>query len=354
MVILLISMVAGLGFLMLYSAGGGSYQPWAEKQMIRYAFGMVILLTIAVTNIRFWMQYAYYIYGFSLIMLIAVEVAGSIGMGAQRWIDLYIIRLQPSELVKITLIIALARYFHIMGTQQTIRATDLVVPALLVLAPTVLVLKQPDLGTAILLMLIGLAIIFWAGLSYWIILGLAVLVSSSLPVLWTMLHQYQRERILTFLNPERDPFGAGYHILQSKIAFGSGGLMGRGFLEGSQSHLDFLPEKQTDFIFSMFCEEFGFTGGLILIGLYAIIIAYTYSVGLSARNTFCRLVSLGFGWMLFVYMFVNMAMVMGLLPVVGIPLPLVSYGGTSMMTLMMGFGLLFCADLSKDQRIGKA
>jgi len=273
-------------------------------------------------------------------------------MGAQRWLNLYVIKLQPSELMRISLVLALACYFHRVSLEETRQFTFLIPPLILILLPVLLVLKQPDLGTALLLMMIGISMLFAVGVKLRYFIAGCVGFIACIPVAWHfLLHDYQKRRILTFLNPENDPLGSGYHIMQSKIALGSGGIFGKGFMKGTQSHLNFLPEKQTDFIFTMFCEEFGMVGAVGLLLLYAILVALGLIISLRVQNKFGRLVSFGVTMTMLTYVFINMAMVMGLVPVVGVPLPMVSYGGTAMITLMMGFGLLLNADLYRDWRL---
>lgn len=351
--VFLLLVLAAIGFAMLYSAASGEWDPWASRQAIRFGIGLVLMIAVAITDIQIWMRYAYTLYFLVLALLIAVEAMGVIGMGAQRWISLGFIQLQPSEIMKITLVLALARYFHGATLEEIARPTRLIIPLLLLGAPVVLVLRQPDLGTAIMLSMTAGVIFFLAGVRAWkfgVIIGAAL---AALPLAWSFLHGYQKKRILTFLDPESDPLGAGYHILQSKIALGSGGMFGKGFLNGTQSHLNFLPEKQTDFIFTMLAEEFGMAGGLILIGIYILVIIYGFAVALRVRNQFGRLISLGIIGTFFFYVFINIAMVMGLVPVVGVPLPLVSYGGTAMLSLMIGFGFILCAYVHRDVRIGR-
>ena len=351
--LLLVCATASIGVVMLYSAAHGSFHPWASRQIIRFAAGMVLLLVVAVTDIRLWLKYAYVFYIAALALLVAVEFGGSVGMGAQRWIDLGVINLQPSELMKIALVLALARYFHGGSIDDVGRPLFLLVPLLMVAAPTALVLRQPDLGTAVMLLLASGILFFLAGVRWWkfILLGVALL--GSMPVIWSGLHEYQKQRVLTFLNPESDSLGGGYHIIQSKIAFGSGGLTGKGFLEGTQSHLNFLPERQTDFIFTMLAEELGLVGGLTLLGLYVLLLAYGFAISLRCRSQFGRLVGMGVATTFFLYVFINIAMVMGLIPVVGVPLPLMSYGGTAMLTLLFGFGLLMGVYVHRDVTIGR-
>ncbi len=351
--ILLICALASIGFAMLYSAGGGSYSPWAERQMVRFGMGMVLMLAIALTDIRFWLRYAYLFYAIVLALLVAVEFAGTVGMGAQRWIGLKFFHLQPSELMKIALVLSLARFFHRLSLDEVARPTHLLFPVLLVAMPVALVMRQPDLGTAMLLLIGSTALFFLAGVRIWKFVLVGLVGMASIPVVWSMLHAYQKKRIMTFLSPENDPLGAGYHILQSKIALGSGGVFGNGFLQGTQSHLRFLPEMQTDFIFTMYAEEFGLVGGLLLIALYAAIIIYGFAIAMRSRSHFGRLVAMGVTTTFFLYAFMNIAMVMGLIPVVGVPLPLISYGGTAMMTVLIGFGLLMNVYVHRDMRISR-
>jgi rod shape determining protein RodA len=310
------------------------------------------MLAVALTDVRVWLRLAYGIYLLTLVLLIAVEYGGAIGMGAQRWIDLGFINLQPSELMKIALILVLARYFHGLNVEETGKTRYLIPPLVLVLIPTALVLRQPDLGTALMLLISSGVVFFLAGVKMWKFGVVLVAGIVSTPVAWQFLKGYQKERVLTFLNPERDSLGSGYHIIQSKIAFGSGGISGKGFMQGSQSHLNFLPEKQTDFIFTMLAEEFGLAGGMALLGLYTLLVVYGYAIAMRARSQFGRLVALGVTSTFFLYVFINMAMVMGLIPVVGVPLPLISYGGTAMMTLMLGFGFLLGVYVHRDTVIG--
>ena len=349
--VLLITATAAVGVAMLYSAANGSWNPWATRQIARYGVGLAILITIALVDIRFWWRYAYLIYGILLVMLVAVEVVGSVGMGAQRWINLGVIRLQPSELMKVGIVLALARYFHGVSAEDVRRIPYLIVPILMIGAPSALVLKQPDLGTALFLIMTGGAVFFVAGVRLWKFGLVFAAAGAAVPIAWSMLRPYQQKRIFTFLDPETDPLGAGYHILQSKIALGSGGLFGKGFMQGSQSHLNFLPEKQTDFIFTMLAEEFGMVGGLVLLGLYMLIMVYGFAISLRSRTHFGRLLAMGITSILFLYVFINIAMVMGLIPVVGVPLPLISYGGTAMLTLMIGMGFLICTYIHRDVTI---
>ncbi len=351
--VLLICVVAGVGFAMLYSAGNGNLEPWALRQMVRFGIGLTILVMVALVDIRVYLRHAYAVYAVALLLLVYVDVAGEIGMGAQRWIDLKVFQLQPSEVMKIALVLALARYFHRLSTDSISNPLALIVPILMVLMPVGLVLMQPDLGTALMLMLVGAAMFWVAGVRLWkfVVVGLAGV--GTLPLAWNFLHDYQKNRVLTFLDPERDPLGTGYHITQSKIAFGSGGLFGKGYLEGSQAHLNFLPERQTDFIFTMLSEEFGMIGAVLLLGLYTLLFIYGFAIAFNSRNHFGRLLAIGLTVNLFAYVFINMAMVMGLVPVVGIPLPLISYGGTAMLAVLVGFGLMICVYVHRDLKIGQ-
>ncbi len=351
--VILLCVIAAVGFAMLYSAANGSMSPWASRQLIRFGLGIVIMFTVALIDVRFWFRYAYLIYLGSLALLCAVEFMGTIGMGAQRWIDLGFIRLQPSEVMKVSLILALARYFHGVSTEDIGRPTVLLLPLALVLAPAALVLKQPDLGTSGMLLLAASAVFLCAGVRWWKFALVAVAGLAAVPIAWQFLHAYQKARVMTFLNPENDPLGAGYHALQAMIAFGSGSVTGKGFMQGTQSHLNFLPEKQTDFIFTMLAEEFGLVGSLGLLGLYFLVLIYGFAIAFRARNQFARLLAVGLTTNLFLYVFINMAMVMGVFPVVGVPLPLVSYGGTALLTVMTAMGLIISCYIHRDIRISR-
>ena len=351
--VFLICMTAAIGVAMLYSAANGSFQPWASRHMVRFGVGLVVMITIALIDVRIWLRYAYVFYGLSLVLLILVEIMGYVGMGAQRWLDLGYFNLQPSELMKIALVLALARYFHGLSLEDVERPTRLIIPLLMVFTPAGLVLRQPDLGTALMLILASGGIFFVAGVRIW---QFALVIVSGLiaaPVGWQFLHEYQKARIMTFLNPEADPLGAGYHIIQSKIALGSGGMTGKGYMQGTQGHLNFLPEMQTDFIFTMLAEEFGLVGGLGLLAMYGLLLVYGVAIATRSYSQFGRLVAMGVTVTFFLYVFINIAMVMGLIPVVGVPLPLISYGGTAMMTLLIGFGLLIGVWVHRDVVIGR-
>ena len=351
--LVLILAVAGIGIMVLYSVAGGKFDGLVARQTVRFGIALVPMIVVALTDIRIWLRYAYAIYAVTLAFLVAVEVIGSVGMGAQRWVDVGIVRLQPAEFMKIALVLVLARYFHTRKREEVGRLRWLLPPAVMVALPVALVMRQPDLGTAILLFLGGSAMFFLAGVAVWQF-GLALAGTLAvIPFAWQLLHGYQQRRILTFLDPELDPLGAGYHILQSKIALGSGGLFGRGYMAGTQGRLDFLPEKQTDFIFTMLAEEFGLAGSFVLMALYALMLAYGVAVALRSRNHFGRLLSMGVGTTFFLYVFVNIAMVTGLIPVVGVPLPLISYGGTAIMTLLVGFGFIMCVSIHRDVQIAR-
>lgn len=355
-IIMLLIAVASAGFLMLYSVAGGSTSPWVEPQMKRFALGMVLMLTIAMVPIWFWRNMAFVAYGGSLLLLLGVEFFGEVRMGAQRWIDLGFMRLQPSELTKITLVMFLAAYYDWLPNKKTSHPLWVTLPVLFILIPTLLVLRQPDLGTALLLLIGGASIMFLAGV-HWAYfatvvsagVGTIVAVFQSRGTTWQLLKDYQYRRIDTFLDPSNDPLGAGYHITQAKIALGSGGWTGRGFMQGTQSRLNFLPEKHTDFIFTTLAEEFGFVGAFTLLILYLLIIFFCVISALGNRDRFASLLTLGIAMTFFLFFAVNMAMVTGLAPVVGVPLPLVSYGGSAMLVLLVAFGLVQSAHVHRPR-----
>ena len=352
--ILLITLISCMGFATLYSAAQGSLHPWALQQMMRFAFFFPIMIVIAVIDIRFWMKYSYLAYAAALILLILVEIAGHRAMGATRWIRLGPLNVQPSEIMKICLIFTLARYFHTINQETIGRITTLIPPLLMIAPPVLLILKQPNLGTALITTMISGAIFFATGVRLWkfgIVLAGGL---SAIPIAWQFMHDYQKKRVLTFLDPERDPLGDGYNIIQSKIAIGSGGLAGKGFLHGTQSQLSFLPEHQTDFIFTMFSEEFGFIGGIFLLGLFSLLIMIGYTIALRSNSHYGRLVATGITTMLFVHVFINIGMNMGILPVVGTPLPLFSYGGSIMMTMLIGFGFLLNVHVHRNLYIDRS
>jgi len=354
--VILICTAAGVGFLMLYSVAGGDISRWAEPQMKRFAVGLALMFIVALVPVWFWRNTAAIAYGASILLLLVVEFAGDVGMGAQRWIDLGFIRLQPSEMTKITLVMILAAYYDWLDIKKTSHPFWVAIPVLIILLPTALVLKQPDLGTALLMMIGGGVVMFAAGVSLYYFgtviaagIGMVVAVFASRGTPWQLLKDYQFRRIDTFLDPSSDPLGAGYHITQSKIAFGSGGWTGRGLMEGTQTRLNFLPEKHTDFIFTTLAEELGFVGAFSLLVLYGLIIAFCLASALGNRDRFASLMTIGIAVAFFLYFAINMAMVMGLAPVVGVPLPLVSYGGSAMLVLMVAFGLVQSAHIHRPR-----
>jgi rod shape determining protein RodA len=353
---LLLITVASVGFLMLYSVAGGSFSPWVEPQMKRFALGMGVMLVVAMVPIWFWRNMAGVGYLLSLVLLLFVEFFGTVGMGAQRWIDLGFMRLQPSELTKITLVMLLAAYYDWLPAKKTSHPLWVFIPVLFILLPTALVLKQPDLGTSILLVTAGGAMMFFAGVHWGYFaaviaagIGLVAAVFQSRGTSWQLLKDYQYRRIDIFLDPASEPLGAGYHITQSKIALGSGGWTGRGFMQGTQSRLNFLPEKHTDFIFTTLAEEFGFIGGISLLALYSLIIVFCVAAALANKDRFASLMTLGIATTFFLFFAVNMSMVMGLAPVVGVPLPMVSYGGSAMLVLLAAFGLVQSAHVHRPR-----
>ena len=354
--VLLLTAVAASGFVMLYSVAGGSYEPWATPQMQRFALGMAIMFVVGFIPIWFWRSVSGLAYLTALVLLVLVELVGESGMGAQRWLNLGFMRLQPSELAKIGLVMAMAAYYDWLDLSRVSRPLWLLPPLAMIAAPTFLVLRQPDLGTAILMVAGGGAMMFFAGVNllYFgavalLAVGVVVAVFVSRGTDWQLLKDYQYARIDTFLDPSRDPLGAGYHITQSKIALGSGGWTGRGFMEGTQTRLNFLPEKHTDFIFTTLAEEFGFVGAASLLALYVAIIVFCVVSALRNRDRYASLLTLGVAVTFFFYFAVNMAMVMGLAPVVGVPLPLVSYGGSAMLVLLLGFGLVQSAHVHRSR-----
>jgi len=333
-----------LGILTLYSAMQGSApeggMPPHQKQLIWWGLGLIGILVVILIDYRHMEHYAYAIYAFSLLLLVYVLVMGRSISGAKRWIELGPISFQPSELIKITMLLALAKYFHHRAKQGRYNLFELVVPFLIFLVPFVLVLLEPDLGTAIVLLLLFFSIVVFFGLSQGSIIVLAIAGLASLPMGWLNLKDYQKERVMTFLNPAEDPLGRGYHIIQSKIAIGSGGFWGKGFLHGTQTRLHFLPEQHTDFIFSAFAEQWGFWGSFLLLAGYLLVIFWAFNISSRAKNTFGMVVALGITFLFFWHVIINIGMCLGLLPVVGIPLPLFSYGGSFLLVMLLGVGLL--------------
>ncbi len=354
--VVLVTAVASVGFLMLYSIAGGNIETWARPQMQRFGIGMVLMFMVALTPIWFWRSMSGAAYVVAFLLLIVVEFFGTVGMGAQRWIDLGFIRLQPSEMMKFTLVMLLAVYYDWLDPKLVSRPLYVLLPVLMIVTPTILVLMQPNLGTSLMLILAGATVMFAAGVSLWyfgavIALGVSAVVGvfTLRGTPWQFLHDYQYKRIDTFLDPSADPLGAGYNIIQAKIALGSGGWSGKGFMQGTQSRLNFLPEKHTDFIFTTLAEEFGFVGAFSLLGLYALIIGFCLVAAFQNRDRFSALLIIGVAANFFFYIAVNLSMVMGMAPVVGVPLPLLSYGGSAMMVLLVGFGLVQSAHVHRPR-----
>ena len=341
-----------IGLAALYSISNGDFNSWPLKHSQRFILGLIIFFIVVFFDIRLIFGYAYVIFFLSIISLLIIPFFGIESNGATRWINIAGISLQPSEFVKYTLILALAKYFHSINNDSGFIKT-LIIPLIITIVPVFLVITQPDLGTALIILLGGISLFWISGLNYkYFIVGVFSIL-CSLPVLWQYLKDYQKDRVLTFFNPERDPLGNGYHIMQSKIALGSGGIFGKGYMEGTQSHLNFLPEMQTDFIFTMLGEEFGFIGTLLLLSIYAALIMISIRLALKSRSLFSKYLSLGVCNVFFIYVFVNIGMVTGLLPVVGVPLPFISYGGSSMLAVMFGFGLLMNCYINRNIIIEK-
>lgn len=354
--VVLIVAVASVGFLMLYSIAGGNLDLWARPQMERFGVGMVLMFIVAMIPIWFWRSMSGIAYLVAFVLLLFVEFFGDVGMGAQRWIDLGFIRLQPSEMMKFTLVMLLAAYYDWLDPKRVSQPLYVLIPVLMIVAPTVLVLMQPNLGTSLMLLLAGATVMFVAGVSLWYfgaVLSLAIAAVAGVfftrGTPWQFLHDYQYRRIDTFLDPAADPLGAGYNIIQAKIALGSGGWGGKGFMQGTQSRLNFLPEKHTDFIFTTLAEEFGFVGAFSLLALYALIIGFCLVAAWQNRDRFSSLLIIGVAANFFFYIAVNLSMVMGMAPVVGVPLPLLSYGGSAMMVLLVGFGLVQSAHVHRPR-----
>ncbi len=337
----LLCAIAGIGTLLLYSVAGMAWSPWANKHLALFAVCVVLMLVLSLVNVRLWFTLAYPIYGMAFMLLLAVMAVGHTSLGAKRWLSLGPVHLQPSEIMKIGLVLALARFYHGLSAKDACWSWKLIIPALMIGAPMALIIKQPDLGTGLLIAFTGAAVMVVAGLSWKAIAtGVVAVVAGVPPYVMFIMKGYQRDRVLTFLTPEQDPSGAGYHILQSKIALGSGGLLGKGFGLGSQSALNFLPEKQTDFIFATFAEQFGLIGCITVLALYTTVVIISLRIAALSHNHFGRLSAAGVTATFAFYILVNAAMVMGMAPVVGVPMPLLSYGGTEMLTVMIGFGLV--------------
>ena len=341
--------IGGFGLVVLYSAAGGSITPWALNQGVRFAGLLAVMVGLAFVNLRFWFRHAYTAYAMVLAGLIGVEALGAISGGSQRWLDLGVIRLQPSEFMKLVIIVALARFYHGLPRGMEARLPGIWPPLALTAVPAALVMLQPDLGTALMITAGGITIIFLAGIPWRYVLAPAGALALALPVVFNLLHDYQKRRVLIFLDPEADPLGAGYHITQSKIAIGSGGLFGKGFLNGSQSHLEYLPEQHTDFVFATMAEEWGLLGGVVLLAAFGFVLRWGMNVAMAAETRFARLAAGGLTMTIFFYVLINLMMVMGLAPVVGIPLPLVSWGGSAMMTVLLALGILLGLDRTKGR-----
>ncbi len=338
--------------IVLFSAGGGSWTPFALSQLLKIMFGMAIFFIVSFSNIKTWIKSAYFIYAIVLFLIILVTFIGDVGMGAQRWLSLGFINIQPSEFIKIALVLALARYFAWQNSIELSQFKNYLIPILMLLVPFVLICAQPDLGTGISLALITVGMFYIVGANKkWFVIG-GILALLAAPVIWYGgMHDYQRNRIITFINPELDAKGSGYQINQAKIAFGSGGIVGKGYLSGTQSQQSFLPEKQTDFIFTMLGEEFGFLGAFMLLMIYTFIVIMLFWAAKTCRNRFGQLICFGFMLNFFIYYFINISMVLGILPTVGVPLPLMSFGGSSLISLLFGFGLCQNAHIHKDQQL---
>ena len=349
LLIIIVAIIGSISVVSIYSTESGNFSFYTKNHLTRFLVFFSMFLVLSFVRVSVWYRQAYIFYILGILLLLLVIFFGISASGSKRWINFFIMNLQPSELMKIAIIVCFARYYHRIQSSDIQSYKYLLQPIILLLIPCYLVITQPDLGTAILIAGSGLAIIWLAGLNlkYFIYSGLILLV--SLPFVISILKPYQKSRILTFFNPDRDPLGAGYQIIQSKIAIGSGGLLGKGFLQGTQSYLEFLPEKHTDFIFTLFSEEFGFVGSMLLILLYALLIYRIIRIGFSSRSFFAKLYCFGFASALFLYIFVNIAMVVGLLPIVGAPLPIMSYGGSSMLSIMLGLGIVMsCKIYSRD------
>ncbi len=332
----------------MYSTDGGEFKYHTKSHILRFSVFFLLFLILSFVQIRFWHKTSYLIYFVFFLLLLAVKYFGLTSSGSQRWLNLYFMNLQPSELMKVGLILFLAKYYHRVSIDNINSIKYLFLPIIVLIAPVLLVIMQPDLGTSILIAAGGIVVAWLAGVRFKFFAYALLILIALLPIAISFLKPYQKSRILTFLNPDRDPLGAGYQIIQSKIAIGSGGLFGKGFLNGSQSYLDYLPEKHTDFIFTLFSEEFGFTGSIFILLLYGIIVSRIVKIGNITRSNFGKLYCYSFGTAFFVYVVVNMGMVLGLLPIVGSPLPIMSYGGSSMMAMMFGLGIVMSCKVYKD------
>ena len=350
LLIFLLILLSFIGAAGLYSAADGSYQPWASRHLIRFYVFLLMAIVISIIDLKLIYKYCYFLFIISLLLLISVEVIGVLGKGATRWIRIFGLSIQPSELVKITIILALAKFYNDIKFENIKKISYLFFPFLILITPFIFVVIQPDLGTSLSIIMLGIFILFFVGIRLWkFILGFIATV-ISIPILLQFIKPYQRERIISFLNPESDPLGHGYQLIQSKIALGSGGATGKGFLQGTQSYLEYLPEKQTDFIFTLIGEEFGFLGTIFIISLFVLLIAVCYFISIKCFHSFGKILALGVASNIFIYVFMNVAMVSGLMPVVGIPLPLISYGGSVMLSIMISMGLILNVDLNYNLR----
>jgi rod shape determining protein RodA len=346
--VLCVCLLAGVGYTALYSAAGGSPTPYANSQLYRFFTALLLMLAIAMVDIRAIARISWFTYALGILLLLVVMKFGHTGLGAKRWMTIGGVEIQPSELMKLFLILALAAYFHRASHERIGNPLFLIPAAFAILLPVGLILKEPNLGTAVITALIGATVMLGAGVRWWKFAIIIAIIAVAAPVLYHHLHDYQRARIITFLNPGSDPLGAGYNIIQSKIALGSGGFSGQGYLHGTQNQLNFLPEKQTDFVFTIIAEEFGFIGSMAVLGLLFLIVIIAFYTALCCSHQFGRLVALGIGANFFLYCFVNLSMVMGLIPVGGVPLPLISYGGSALTAVMLGFGVLMSIHVHRD------
>ncbi len=343
--IFIIILLSFIGTAALYSAGEGSFDPWAIKHIMRFTLSLVLLILIALIDIKIFYKYSYGIFLLCLLLLFSVEIIGTFEKGAERWIRFFGLSIQPSELIKVSIILALARFYHDLRINRIGQIRNLFFPMIIIIIPFILVAIQPDLGTSMSILLLGIFIMFFAGVRIWKFIAGFVIILISFPFIWNFIKPYQQRRVISFLNPENDPLGQGYQLIQSKIALGSGGLTGKGFLMGSQSYLKYLPEKQTDFIFTHIGEEFGFIGTIFIIFLFFILILIAFYISIKSTHVFGKILSIGVASNLFLYVALNIGMVIGLMPVVGIPLPLISYGGTALLSIMISFSLLLNVEL---------
>ncbi|MBT3777463.1 MAG: rod shape-determining protein RodA [Pelagibacteraceae bacterium] len=346
LLIFLLILLSFIGAAGLYSAAEGSYQPWTSRHLIRFYIFLIMAVIISVIDIKIIYKYSYLLFILSLVLLISVEIIGVLGKGATRWIKIFGFSIQPSELVKVTIILALAKFYHDLKFENIKKISFLFFPFLILTIPFIFVVIQPDLGTSLSILILGVFILFLAGIRLWkFLLGFTVII-ISIPLFLRFIKPYQRDRVISFLDPESDPLGQGYQLIQSKIALGSGGGTGKGFLQGTQSYLEYLPEKQTDFIFTLIGEEFGFLGTIFIIFLFILLIGVCYFISIKCFHVFGRIIALGVASNIFIYVFMNIAMVSGLMPVVGIPLPLISYGGSVMLSIMISIGLVLNVELN--------